>query len=170
MSGEGLRLRLTLARLRAERGVTVTSCRLPFAAISANTSSQIISGIAADWSVDLEQTRIAKSALRWAEDLPLRWKHGPICGRVLSLEQRDDMLWCVAFTDHSLAKVAPAFSITMSDVAWELKDSGKKDFHVRINSAVVDDVPVTESPANPHARILHRFDAPVSLKSWSMSA
>jgi hypothetical protein len=118
----------------------------------------VLSGLASVPVVDLERVRFRKHSLSWLPwKLPvLQYRHGPTVGEITSLMWTDDGLAIVCNTDHPLAKLCGAFSITATIHKFELKNTGSPDYYAEA-SGWLESVSLVSQPANPKALVMHRY-------------
>ena len=95
------------------------------------------------------------NALYWDPDQlpPLRLKHGEVCGEILSLAYTfmGDELEIAARIDHPEAARMPAFSVAFTPCAYEVQA-----LHVRVLSARLDEVSLTDKPCLSTALVTRR--------------
>jgi hypothetical protein len=60
---------------------------------------------------------------------------------------------------HPLARRCNAFSVACTIEAYELRDTATKHFHALETKAYIDEVSLTDTPANPHALVTARTPA-----------
>lgn len=160
MNGQALRMKYQLAKLR-ERHCTAPPDihRVPFTA--ATDHPMVLTGLAATKHVDLDRQLLRPYALAWLPFKlpPLLFRHDEhqVAGRIDHLDYNSDgALAIVATVDHSIARRCSCFSVGITVHQFELIDAELPDFHAVIKQAWLDEVSLTDRPANPCAVVTHR--------------
>ncbi|MBR0848794.1 hypothetical protein JQ543_13660 [Bradyrhizobium diazoefficiens] len=155
-------MKYQLAKLR-ERHQTAPPIvnRIPFTA--AADGPMVLTGLAATNHVDLDRQRLRPYALAWLpwKMPPLLYRHDErqVAGRIDHLEYVGGDLHITATVDHSIARRASCFSVGVTVHAFELVDPDSPDFHAIILQGWLDEVSLTDAPANPRAVVMHRRTA-----------
>jgi hypothetical protein len=162
----GLELRFALARLARQHRVAFTPCILPLN--DPAPGGMVLEGYASASDVDRERMQFRAYAfgypLLFRRGLPpLYHRHDetrPV-GHVDPLEYDDQgQLRVRATVTHELARRCGAFSIGAKILAYEIRDAARPSFHAVITSATVEEVSLTDRPANLNALVQRRY--PVS--------
>lgn len=163
--GVGQALRRDLERLTRDRGLKPDG-RPPLPLAVSCAGPQLVKGVASRVAIDSVNTMVMPEALYWDPDQlpPLRFRHGEVCGRILSLGYSflGDELLIEARVDHLEAARMPAFSVAFTPCSYET-DRGDRAPHIRILRARLDEVSMTDRPALASALVTRRCPAGASL-------
>lgn len=156
-------MRLALSRLRKSHGVTVHPVTIPFT--SHTQYAQILSGYAATTTRDLQHQKFrgwAFGNISRQTKPPLYYKHDQTreVGTIDSLTyDQNGALHITATVIDALARRANAFSVGCSVIDYEIiNPTSPDDFHALIKQATLDEISLTDQPANPAARVVSRRD------------
>jgi phage head maturation protease len=157
--GQALSLRLKLERLRIVHGVAVDLVSIP--ALPAVDGDLIVEGLASTCDLDLARTKFAPFAFdNVGTKVPLLYRHDKdqVAGAVQRLwYDPKGNLKVKALLTHPEAKRCSAFSVAGTVHRYELKEAeDPARFHALITSASIDEISVTNAPANPRALITSR--------------
>jgi hypothetical protein len=164
-TGLALRMQVELAALMRERGVSIASH--PVALADPVDHDVELHGLAATVDVDLTHQKFRG----WAfENLcillksyplpPLLYKHqdSVVAGTITRLDYDDHgSLKIAAEVSHPMARRCNAFSVGATILKYEIVDNGGQDFHALISSARIDEISLTDRPANPNALVRSRY-------------
>jgi hypothetical protein len=126
---------------------------------------QIVEAIASSADIDAERMSFARGSLSWPEDLsqlPLLVRHdaGRPAGRILDLRLDSNGRLCIrAQVDDPEARRMSGISIaaTVSESEVHNEDSAS-GFYFRITKARIDEISLTDRPANANALVTFRRD------------
>lgn len=162
-AGQALRMRYQLQLLRQRHRIAPPDTSLvPYA--PATDGPMVLHGFAATADVDHDRQRLPPFCLSWLPSQlpPLLFKHDAsvIAGKIDHLEYtRDGNLAISATVDHHIARRCNHFSVGITVNAFEMVDADSPDFHAAILQARLDEVSLTDKPANPRAIVTGRHRA-----------
>ena len=93
---------------------------------------------------------------------PVIFRHDPKApaGTIEELKYTDTgALYIRACVSHPEARRCNAFSIGGKVLAYRLHDGGSGDFHAEVTDAELEEISITDRPANLHARVMRRYPA-----------
>lgn len=157
-----LGMRYQLSRLQRAHGVTVHPVTIQLA--QPTDRAQVLSGYAATTTRDLQHQQFggwAFGAVHRYAPPPLYYKHDQMreVGTIDSLSyDAAGALLITATVPDPLARRANAFSVGATVVDYELVNADTPNFHALIRNATLDEISLTDTPANPAARVTHRRD------------
>jgi hypothetical protein len=67
-----------------------------------------------------------------------------------------------------LARRAGGFSIAVTVRAYDLRDTGNANVHAVITSASLENISLTDTPANVHALVMNRYPVPAATKFYDI--
>lgn len=157
--GLALKMRATLLRLMAERGIAVERKTMPL--LPAIDGDVLIEGLAATVDIDSMRMKFRPWCFSWPSPLPpllLRHDAGRIAGRIIALrhDARGRLHLQARVTDPEAGRL-PALSVAASIQSYELIDENGPDFHAVVTRATVLEVSCTDCPAQREALILSRM-------------
>ena len=159
-----LGMRLALSRLRKSHGIaTPEPVTIPFT--PPTERAQVLTGHATTTTVDLQRQRFRGwcfGALNRQPYPPLYFKHqserGEV-GAITNLEYDfDGALVVVVVATDPIARRANAFSVGATVKRFEIMDPASPDYHAIITEAWIEEISLTDNPANPAAIVTHRRD------------
>jgi hypothetical protein len=162
MSGEAFLMRTQLAKLMQQHRVTPPPFK-PLPLLDSVDHDVIVEGFAAPTNVDRERTKFGVHCwMPFKQQVPLLFRHGRPAGKVLEVRDTDNGLYVRALVTDKEAKRAPYFSVAATICGYTLRQPDDPElFHSRVGCAVLEEVSlVPDSPANPEAKVLHRYPAP----------
>jgi len=160
ITGLALKMRYQLQELAERHGVAAPVPWIEPLLPACDDQAVILSGIAADYSIDLSRQRFRRHALSW-----LPWQLPPLCrghdttkvvGSINTLTWTDQGLHIAATVTDPEAICMSAWSVCATVHDYELRDVGGPGFHAVIRSATLDHVALTDRPCNPRARLQSR--------------
>ena len=159
-----LGMRLKLDRLRRHHGHQLKPVTVPLA--QPTTRAQVLSGNATTVTVDLQRQKFRGwcfGAIHRQPFPPLYFKHQPSSGEVGTIDRleydSDGALVITVTVTCPLARRANAFSIGCTVGNFEILDAASPhDFHALITAALIDEISLTDTPANPLALVARRRD------------
>ena len=156
-----LGMRIALSRLRKARGITVAPVTIPFS--PPTQYAQILSGYADTTTRDLQHQKFlgwAFGNIKLQDPPPLYFKHqSREVGIIDSLSYDDHgALLITATVNDPLARRANAFSVGCTVVQYELVNTDTPDFFALIKHAALNEISLTDTPANPAAIVTSRRD------------
>jgi hypothetical protein len=170
-----LMMRAKLAQLKRAHAVTTLAVTVP---LSPHTEySQVLSGRATTLDLDLARQKFRG----WAfgnialQDLPpLYYKHDASreVGNVTSLAyDKEGALTIVARVDDPIARRCNSFSVGATVLEYSILDADSPSgFHAIIRRARIEEISLTETPANPNATVTHRRDVSAQAEFWGAAA
>jgi phage head maturation protease len=159
-TGAGLAMKVKLRELMNQHQVRIEPRVLPLA--PATGCPMILKGYAATVDVDAERTRFAPHAfgLLRASQVKLLYRHDPtqIAGEVQDLcyDARGN-LCIVAKVTHERAQRCGGFSIGGRVRSFKLHNANSKDFFAVVDDLALEEISLTETPANMNAVVQSRF-------------
>jgi hypothetical protein len=160
MNGQALRMKYQLQKLRERHCVAAPHVhRIPYT--PATDHPMVLTGLAATKHIDLDRQLLQPYALAWLTFKlpPLLFRHDEhqVAGTIDHLEYNTDgALAIVATVEHCIARRASCFSVGITVNEFELVDAERPDFHAVIKQAWLDEVSLTDAPANLRAVVTHR--------------
>jgi hypothetical protein len=103
--------------------------------------------------------------------IPLLYKHraDQVVGRIDALEYDDaGQLLIRAHVTHELARRCNAFSVCATVREYEIVNPERPDFYGLIKQATLDEISLTDVPANPQAWVRQRYDVCAQCSSSTM--
>lgn len=166
--GLALRMGLQLARLCKQHGVKKLEWQdiVHVPLIAATEQPQLLTGIASTAAIDQHRMSIRPHCLtlpRKPSSLPLLLKHRAdvVAGTIDELAYDDNGQLNIRCTvDHPEARRMNAFSVGVTVQGFEMINADRPDFYARILAGRVDEVSLTDVPANGQCRVTARY--PVS--------
>ncbi|MCA1379832.1 MULTISPECIES: hypothetical protein [Bradyrhizobium] len=158
MSGEAIRMRLELKRLARNYRIAPAHCS-PTAPLPPVEGDWIFEGFAAPTVIDHERTKFAPHCwLPFKSDIPLLYRHGRPAGEVLEIRGTDEGLHVRALVRDEDAKRCTHFSIAATIHGYQLREvNDRESFHALVTCATLDEITLTNVPANPAAVVLYRY-------------
>ncbi|WP_439407937.1 hypothetical protein ACNJX9_04405 [Bradyrhizobium sp. DASA03076] len=157
MTGEAIRMRLELKRLARKYRIAPAQCS-PTAPLPPVDGDWVFEGFAAPTVIDHERTKFAPHCwLPFKSDIPLLYRHGRPAGEVLKVRATDEGLHVRALVRDNESKRCTHFSVAATIHGYQLRDidDGER-FHALVTCATLDEITLTNAPANPAAMVLHR--------------
>lgn len=171
--GQAWAMAVALARLARQHGGVPTPTPRPLALAAPAEGDLFVTGFASTPDVDFERVKCAPHSLSWSSSLvPLLIRHDAdqIAGVVDALNYDSAGRLSVRATlTHPLAKQMPAFSIAATVHSFTMRNENTPDFYAEVTKAVLDEVSVTDRPANPQALMLWRHEMPAAFRKWRAS-
>jgi hypothetical protein len=169
--GSALSLRVQIARLAKHHGIPgPVPVHEPLHPPTGGP--MIFIGVAAATTVDRERLVFRHYAFTWSHDLlpPLLFKHRERAGTIDELRYDEfGRLRVTATVEHPTARRCSHFSVGCSPHEFAILDPDDPNkFRAQVNSAVLDEISITDVPSNPDSKALHRF--PVSPATLSSTA
>jgi len=157
-----LSMRVELARLRRTHNITVAPVTI---ALSPPTGrAQILHGLASTTDIDLQHTKLRGWAFGAVHRQPpprLLYKHDATreVGTIDHLAyDASGALMITATVTCPLARRCNAFSIGANVRDYEIINADTPGFYALIRQATLDEISLTDIPANPAARVTARRD------------
>lgn len=161
-------MRLELARLASLHGV---AHRPHIIALSPPTAGPMtLTGLASTIDVDLTRQKFRGWAftnpcllMSGFPRPPLLYKHDPeqVAGVITHLDFDDrGQLRIDADVTHELARRCNAFSVCASILQYEICIADSADYFALITKAQIDEISLTDRPANPNALVRSRYRTP----------
>jgi phage head maturation protease len=168
MTGEALRLRIETARLMRKHQVEPKPF-CPVALLPSVDHDVIVEGYAAPSVVDREFTKFSTNCwTAFKKDIPLLFRHERPAGEVEEVRCDDRGLYVRALVTDLEARRCSYFSVGATIHNFEMRDIDDRErFHGLITSATLDEVSLTNIPANPAAIILRRYEQSPMAKMYS---
>jgi phage head maturation protease len=165
-SGQALRLKIELSRLGEKHGVVAEAQVLPL--LDPIRTPVAATGQATTLSRDLTRMQFAPYCFGMALDaskVALLLRHDPAksMGRVVSLsyDRQGALQAHVVITEEAGVRM-PSYSIGCDVVKYRLTGETTSDYGAVIEEAVVRELSLTDRPAQPGARIQHRWPCATS--------
>ncbi|MCA1498852.1 hypothetical protein [Bradyrhizobium sp. NBAIM14] len=119
----------------------------------------IFEGLAAPATIDSERTKFAAECwMPVRQNIPLLYRHGRLAGEVLEVRTTDKGLHVRALVRDNEAKQCTHFSVAATIHGYQLREvNNRESFHAVITCAALDEITLTNAPANPAAVVLHRY-------------
>jgi phage head maturation protease len=166
MSGTALRLKVELSRLAEKHGVVAAPQVLPL--LDPIHGPVAATGQATTISRDLTRMQFAPWCFGMSIDatkVPLLLRHDPakIVGRVVSLsyDRQGALQAHVVITEEAGIRM-PSYSVGCDVVRYRLTGETTSDYGAVIEEAVIRELSLTDRPAQPGARIQHRWPCAAS--------
>ena len=171
-----LAMRLKLERLRRHHGHQLQPVTVPLAQPTAR--AQVLTGRASTTDVDLQRQRFRGWAFGAIHRQPyplLYFKHDTGRGEVGTITNLEydsgGNLIITATVTCPLARRANAFSIGCTVRDFEILDAASPDdFHALIRRAELTEISLTDTPANPQARVTARRDVSAQAEFYEHAA
>jgi len=160
MTGQALQMQFELQRLQQRHGTAPPDTSLiPFA--PATDGPMVLHGFAATSDIDADRQRIRPYALAWLpwQLPPLLFKHDAavVAGSIDALEyDGGGNLTISATVSHPVARRCNHFSVGITVLAFKIVHADRPDFHANILQARLDEVSLTDRPANRNAIVAAR--------------
>jgi hypothetical protein len=132
----------------------------------------LLTGYAATFDTDLDRIAFGPHCFTFAwspNNLPpLCWKHKDVVGLIERIEITDKGLAVTVKTGHPQARNAGAFSVAVTVHSYKIIDADKPSFHARIVSCTIDEISLTDKPANPRALVDQRWPTSAAAEFWRL--
>ncbi|MBR0710136.1 hypothetical protein [Bradyrhizobium liaoningense] len=170
MTGEALKLKAEVARLMSRHRLAPIACA-PAAPLPPVEGDWIFEGFAAPATIDSERTKFAPHCwMPFKSGIPLLYRHSRPAGEVLEVRATDKGLHMRALVRDNEAKQCTHFSVAATIHGYQLRDVDDRErFHALVTCATLDEITVTNAPANPAAIILHRYRQSASVEFWDIA-
>lgn len=158
MSGEALRMQLELKRHARKHQIVPAPCAQT-APLPPVEGDLFVEGYAAPATIDSELTRFAPECwMPFKQNVPLLYRHRRPAGEVLEVRRTDDGLYVRALVHDDEAKRCTHFSVAATVHGYQLRDVDNSErFHALVTCATLDEITLTNAPANPAAMVRHRY-------------
>ena len=161
-TGLALKMRTELRDLSRRHGLSPKPITVPLT--MATNHPMILEGYAHTVDLDLDRTKIRGWAFGppWMlrqNPPPLYYKHDPkqVAGKIVETDyDLEGNLLVRAEVHHPLALRAGAFSVAATVRDYELRETQGPGFFAVIKRATLDEISLTDTPANPNALVMNR--------------
>lgn len=169
MTGEAFKMKIELAHLIRRHRLAPMACA-PAAPLPPVEGDWIFEGFAAPATIDSERTKFAPHCwMPFKSDIPLLYRHGRPAGEVLEVRATDKGLHVRALVRDNEAKRCAHFSVAATIHGYQLRDvQDPERFYALVTCATLDEITLTNAPANPAAIVLHRYRQSVAVEQWDV--
>lgn len=172
MNGQALRMKYQLSQLRERHRITPPDRHI-ISFAPPTDHPLILEGLAVTPDVDLDRQRIRPYALGWLawSMPPLLFRHDAdqVAGQIKTLEYRPNgSLFIRALVDHPVARRCHHWSVGVTVKEFELVDVERPDFYANIKQGWLDEITLTDRPANPRAVVTQRYQSPAAVEQWDL--
>ncbi|MEY9594442.1 hypothetical protein ABIA06_006733 [Bradyrhizobium yuanmingense] len=169
MSGEAIRMRLELKRLARKYRIAPAQCS-PTAPLPPVDGDWVVEGFAAPATIDKERTMFAAGCwLPFKQDIPLLFRHDRPAGEVLEIRGTDEGLHVRALVSDEDAKRCTHFSVAATIHGYQLREvNDRESFYALVTCATLDEITLTNVPANPAAIVRHRYRQSAVVEQWDI--
>ncbi|MCA1474298.1 hypothetical protein [Bradyrhizobium sp. NBAIM08] len=162
-------MQLELKHLARKHRIAPPPC-VPTAPLPPVDGDWIFEGLAAPATIDSERTKFAAECwMPVRQNIPLLYRHGRPAGEVLEVRTTDKGLHVRALVRDNEAKRCAHFSVAATIHGFQLRDvEDRERFHALVTCATLNEITLTDRPANPAAILRHRYRQSAAVEQWDI--